>query len=295
MASNVANNLENHKNLNEQLQNDEVGYQKIEAILRAVTGIHMPINEKNKALMSSRLISILKDRGLKNYRDYARVLSHENPADIKELVEALTTNKTEFFREPRHFEIFVNELPRVLAENKAAGRRELRVWCAAASTGQEPYTIAMSLLENIPDISQWSIKFLASDIDTQVLQKCAKAVYTSREYDGLPKILQKKYFRQLDSSSNEIQAEDTLRDLITFAQFNLMSDPYPFEHKFDVIFCRNVLIYFDRPTATSVISRLSAALRPGGLLFIGHTETGIPKPDYMGTLDVAAYISKRTF
>ena len=92
-----------------------------------------------------------------------------------------------------------------------------------------------------------------------------------------------------------IKANSELRDMITFAPFNLMTDPYPFEHKFDVVFCRNVLIYFDQPTASAVVSRLSGALRPGGILFLGHTESGIPRPDYMGTLDVAAYVSKRSF
>jgi chemotaxis protein methyltransferase CheR len=295
MVANTASDLEKHKLLNEQLQNDDVGYLKVEAILRAETGIHMPPNDKNRALMASRLISTLKQRGLKSYREYAKLLALGNPADIKELVESLTTNKTEFYREAKHFDLLIRELPRLLTENKAAGRREFRIWCAAASTGQEPYTLAMTLCDNIPDIAQWNIKFLASDIDTQVLQKSAKGVYTEREYEGLPKTKIAKYFTRLPGNTGTIQANSDLRGMINFAQFNLMTDPYPFEHKFDVIFCRNVLIYFDRPTGSGVIERLSAALRPGGILFIGHTETGIPKPDFVDTLDVAAYISKRTF
>lgn len=184
MASNVESGLRIHNDLNKRLESDDVGYGKIEAILRAETGIKMPINDKNKALMASRLISVLKERGLANYREYARVLNDKNPDDIKELVECLTTNKTEFYREPKHFDLLIRELPRILEENKTAGRREIRIWCAAASTGQEPYTIAITLTESIANLAAWNIKFLASDIDTQVLEKASSGNYIPREYEG---------------------------------------------------------------------------------------------------------------
>jgi chemotaxis protein methyltransferase CheR len=296
MLSKMESGLNHHNELNARLENDEIGYGKVEAILRDETGIKMPMNDKNKALMASRLISVLKAHGLKNYREYAQVLKRGNPADLKELVECLTTNKTEFYREPKHFDLLIRELPRLLEENKAAGRRELRIWCAAASTGQEPYTIAITVTESIANLAAWNVKFLASDIDTQVLEKAATGNYIPREYDGLTAARKSRFFSPKGSAPNtSLQVNADLRKMITFAPFNLMTDPFPFEHPFDVIFCRNVLIYFERETSTAVVSRLSSALRPGGILFLGHTESGIPKPAYMGTLDVAAYISKRTF
>lgn len=287
--------LSSHNNLMESLQNDDVGYQKVASILLRLTGINMPVNDKNKALMAARLVSVLSARNLGTYSQYARVLEREEPDDLREFTENLTTNKTEFFRESRHFEIMTQELPRILSENAASGRRELRVWCAAASTGQEPYTIAMTLLESVPDIAQWSLKFLATDIDTQVLKKAASGIYTERELDGLSPEQLETYFQHANDGSASRRANVKLRGMISFAQFNLMTDPFPFEHRFDIVFCRNVLIYFDRDTSSSVIKRLAGAIRPGGILFLGHTETGIPKPDYLGQIAVAAYKCNRSF
>jgi chemotaxis protein methyltransferase CheR len=287
--------FQSHNELMHSLQNDEAGYLKIAAILLRHAGISMPSNEKNRSLMASRLIQVIKDRKLGGYSDYAKLLNKGNPSDIIELTECLTTNKTDFFREAKHFEILEDQLPRILSENLSQGRRQLRVWCAAASTGQEPYTIAITLQKSVPELNQWDLKFLASDIDTQVLKRAASGVYSKPEMAGLSNVQIETHFSRANDGSEYWKASSQLRDMISFAQFNLMTDPFPFQHRFDIIFCRNVLIYFDRETSAGVVKRLSSALRPGGLLFIGHTESGIPKPDYMEQIAVAAYINKRSF
>lgn len=272
------------------LAEDVRGFQLLAALLQHHAGIYMPHTEKNASLMASRLQSVLKRHSLQKYRELHTAIESGNRTLLVEVIEALTTNKTEFFRERQHIDFLANALPELLAENRDAGRRELRLWCAAASTGQEPYTLAMTLRENVDDLHLWNVKFLASDIDTKVLKKAANGIYNEHEMLGLSPELRSSYFRPVKVKDAAMsQALPELRDMIRFAEFNLMTDPYPFEHKFDVVFCRNVLIYFDRETQGIVVEKLVKSLRVGGLLFIGHTETGVPKPPNLDTLAVAVY------
>ena len=144
--------------------------------------------------------------------------------------------------------------------------------------------------ESIPNISQWNIKFLATDIDTKVLQKAANGIYSQAEMEGLSSMQRENFFKTIDKDGEKkFSVRPELKSMIRFAPFNLMTDPFPFEHKFDVIFCRNVLIYFDRKTTGEVVARLADALRPGGYLFIGHTETGAIRPPNLTSVAVAAY------
>lgn len=275
-----------HKTLIE----DTRGFQLIAELLKDRAGINLPWSDKNASLMASRLQSILKRQGFERYRELHGAIMNGDSNLLVATIEALTTNKTEFFRERQHIDFLAGNIDSILEENKAAGRREFRIWCAAASTGQEPYTLAMTLKETIENFNLWSIKFLATDIDTKVLKRAVAAGYTDQEAAGLSAELRQKYFdRTIIKDQKGFLAKAELRDMIRFAEFNLMTDPFPFEHKFDVVFCRNVLIYFDRPTQGAVVNRLVKSLRVGGLLFLGHTETGVPKPSNIEALAVAVY------
>ena len=276
--------------LNAKLQEDKPGFQRLAGILKDAAGIHMPVSDKNLSLMASRMMSVLKRRGMTKYRDFENLVRGGDQAALKEMVEALTTNKTDFFREAQHFDLMRQVLPEIMRRKEAEGSRELRVWCAAASTGQEPYTIAMTLLEAMDRPESWTIRFLATDIDTKVLAKAARGVYEEREMDGLSAVQRQAYFEPRMSNGDEVNLiNKNLRQMIQFAQFNLMTDPFPFKHPFDLVFCRNVLIYFDRETATGVVQRLGNSLGVGGYLFIGHTESGVPKASNMESVAVAAY------
>ena len=143
---------------------------------------------------------------------------------------------------------------------------------------------------HVVHVYKWNIKFLATDIDTKVLQKAANGIYSQAEMEGLSSMQRENFFKTIDKDGEKkFSVRPELKSMIRFAPFNLMTDPFPFEHKFDVIFCRNVLIYFDRKTTGEVVARLADALRPGGYLFIGHTETGAIRPPNLTSVAVAAY------
>jgi chemotaxis protein methyltransferase CheR len=274
----------------ESLAKDVKGFHLLTILLKEISGINLPETDKNIALVASRIYKVLKKNNLASYKALHHAIKAGNEALKVSFVEALTTNKTEFFRESAHFDLLKKFLPQILDENLDAGRRELRVWCAAASTGQETYTLAMTLRESIADLTQWNVRFLASDIDTQCLAKCQTAIYTKSEMADVSRDQISRYFSVSTKDGKETYAvRNELKNMIKFSKINLMEHPFPFQHKFDVVFCRNVLIYFDRETQGQVVNELVKSLRVGGLLFIGHTESGVPKPVNVETVAVAVY------
>ena len=274
----------------ESLAKDLKGFHLLTILLKEISGINLTETDKNIALVASRIYKVLKKNNLASYKALHHAIKAGNDALKVSFVEALTTNKTEFFRENAHFDLLKKLLPQVLEENLDAGRRELRVWCAAASTGQETYTLAMTLRESIADLTQWNVRFLASDIDTQCLTKCQTAIYTKSEMADVSRDQISRYFSVSTKDGKETYAvRNELKNMIKFSKINLMEHPFPFQHKFDVVFCRNVLIYFDRETQGQVVNELVKSLRVGGLLFIGHTESGVPKPVNVETVAVAVY------
>ncbi len=278
------------KSLFDCLQADVAGFRLLSKELKDRTGINLPENSKNLSLMASRLHSRIADMGLETYQEYLELLRDEDPELLREFVQALTTNTTHFFRESRHFDFLREALPGMLRLKKPGS--DLRVWCAASSTGQEPYTIGMTLLEALGPQSGWNLRFLATDIDDSVLRTAIEAVYTEKEIGGLNPMLRQKYFESTGGSTGrEFRIKPTLRNLIRYANLNLMNE-YPFQHKFDIIFCRNVLIYFDRETVDRVIEKLADALAPGGLLFIGHSETGALRCASLEPVSTAVYRKK---
>lgn len=276
----------------EKLQKDERGFQLLSSLLKTTTGINLPLNDKNSALMAARLAPLLREHGLNGYSELHALLQRD-PRLMGVFINCLTTNTTHFFREGAHFEALTKLLPAYLEQKaKARGPRELRVWCAASSTGQEPYTILMTLLEARPDlVDSGMLKFISTDIDVDVLKRAAGGTYTEQETQGIPKALLSKYLKPIKTSSGETRYrfEPKLLNAIRFAQLNLMSDPYPFQHKFDIIFCRNVLIYFEHDTASAVVDRMARSLAPGGYMFLGHSESGTMRNPQLTQISHALY------
>lgn len=258
------------------LQSDQAGFARISALAGKLAGIHLPATSKNLTLVATRLSYMIRELELATYSDLARLLE-KTPERHQEFISALTTNTTQFFREPSHFDILKQNLPTLIqSPHRAVG--EFRIWCAASSTGQEVWTLLMTLLES-PATTGLTIKFLASDIDTDCLEKAWKAIYPADQCRGIPPNLLEKYF---DSAAgpNHAGVQTTyyrvkreFRSRVQFARINLV-EVFPFEKRFDVVFCRNVMIYFDRTTIDKISEKMAQALRPDGLLFLGLSEAG---------------------
>lgn len=274
----------------ETLIRDSEGFLLLAKLLKEMVGIDLPLTPKNMSLMASRLRKILVELGIENYGAYRDYLVSGGDAAKRRFISAMTTNTTQFFREKDHFDELTRRLPSLVDAKRRANSSEIRVWCAAASTGQEPYTILMTVLEALGEGSSLNLKFLATDIDLEVLQRAADGIYSEAEIEGVPPNLLSKYFEPCVSGRGRgWRVREVYRRMIRFAQFNLVQEPYPFQHRFDVVFCRNVLIYFDNGTAAGVVDRLARQLSPDGLLFVGHSECGLTRSSQLKTLAPAAY------
>ena len=258
-------------------------FSKFAGYMYELAGVDLPLTMKNHALVRNRIVKLLRRHQLSSYEDYWDLLTKAPRQElISEYISALTTNMTSFYREPSHFEFLKDLLPQLKAS-------EIRIWCAAASTGQEPYTIAMTVKEALGE-KFVQAKILATDIDLQVLKKASIGNYEEREMQGLPPAQRQKYFMKMKKDGDEFwRAKDDLHSLIRFAPFNLMAPKYEFQHKFNVIFCRNVLIYFDEATTKRVIANLTSCLASGGYLILGHSESGNVKHASLKPLSRAVY------
>lgn len=277
------------------LQQDDVGFRAVAKQLKELCGISLDGNSKNNSLVASRLSLILRQKNIPNYQEYLKYLKGHGLDAQKEFVSALTTNTTQFFRESTHFTHLCSYLPTIMQKKSKQGESELRVWCAAASTGQEPYSILINLLETLPQLNQWSLKFLATDIDHKVLSKAATASYTEDEIESLPALFRVKYFDLIKSAEKKIyRIKNEYAKLIHFAEFNLLSEPYPFQYKFDVVFCRNVLIYFERQESENVVSKILGTMNEGGVLYLGHSEGGLMQSKIGESFGPATYLRSAT-
>lgn len=216
------------------------------------------------AMVYSRLSRRLRDTGHTSFSEYLTWLEHTDGAEWQEFVNALTTNLTSFFREQHHFEIFSDLL-------KQRPNGPWSVWCNAASTGEEPYSIVMTAFESLSNPS--SFRLSASDIDSKVLASASNGVYRA---DGLKGVaqgrLQKFFLRGKNGNSGMVRVRPELRAAIDFLSVNLIRDDWPFREPFDAVFCRNVMIYFDAPTQRRVLERIHRVMKPGSMLFVGHAE-----------------------
>ena len=234
-------------------------------------GIRLPMGKQT--MLEGRLRRRLRATGapsLDSYCQYVfagRNLEEEGPY----LINAVTTNKTDFFREPKHFDYLCDTL---LPDLAAQGARNLHIWSAACSTGAEPYTLAMLLDDFISRHRGMAYDILATDLDTEVIETARRGIYHSDMIAPVPADLRRKYVMfARHPQRNEVRIVPKLRAAVSFARMNLMDSRYPVGAEMDIIFCRNVLIYFDRPTQERVVARLADCLAPGGHLFLGHSET----------------------
>jgi chemotaxis protein methyltransferase CheR len=249
-------------------------------IVHERSGINL--GELKYELLRSRMNKRLRALKIGSYREYHEVLQKDKSGlEIERLVDVVTTNKTEFFREARHYDHLVKILLPAF-EASPAGRQgqPLRVWSAACSSGEEPYSIAMVLHEALQ--GRRAFKILATDISSRMLTKAMRGDYSAERVQGVPLSLRERYFDKVSRDGERAyQASVALRDVVQFSRFNL-NDPslFAFKSRFDAIFCRNVMIYFDRPTQEAVVGRLSAQLAPGGALYTGFSESliGIRHP-----------------
>jgi chemotaxis protein methyltransferase CheR len=225
-------------------------------------------------LVRSRLTRRLQELGLATFADYhARLLADSTGAELMRFINAMTTNKTEFFREPHHFDYLRSTWLPSRGPCRRASDRHLRLWSAGCSTGEEPYSLAITLLGALNDAADWDIRILASDIDTEVLDRAAEGIYPMEHVGPVPRPLLPRYFlRGTGPRSGLVRVKPAARSLVAFRRINFLDEPWPIRTRFDVIFCRNVLIYFDRATQQRVLTRLVLQLKDDGLLFLGHAE-----------------------
>ncbi len=237
-------------------------------------GIKMP--QTKKTMLESRLQKRLRSIGLGSFDEYSSYLfSPDGIAnEMIHMIDVVTTNKTDFFREPLHFEYLVEyALPNLLNTSGAGQRRPLMVWSAACSSGEEAYTLAMLLNEFSERAANFRFKVLATDISTRVLEKARLAIYDAERVEPISNQFVRKYLMRSKSEDGRFRIVPELRKQVSFRRLNFMDGDFGFREQMDIIFCRNVLIYFDRKTQAEVVLRLCEHLTPGGYFFTGHSET----------------------
>jgi chemotaxis protein methyltransferase CheR len=234
------------------------------AYLRA--GIALSQNKHD--LVYSRVSRRLRALGMSSFREYREALNAGDDTELERFINAISTNHTKFFREDHHLFHFKDNIAAPFARGQG-GRRRLRVWSAGCSSGEEPYSIAVILRHEISDIAQHDVRILATDIDTDILQKASCGDYQVTALEEIPDRY-RKFLSQ--SGEDRVVVDEKVRSLITFRRLNLI-ESWPVKGPFDAIFCRNVMIYFDQRTKTKLIERFTSLIRPGGWLYIGHSES----------------------
>ena len=250
-------------------------FARFSAFVQTELGIKMPAAKKT--MLQSRLLKRLRAVGKQTYEEYYDYVfgSQGMTRELVNLIDVITTNKTDFFREPKHFDYLVQTaLPQLIRICGTGIRRKVRVWSAGCSTGEEPYTLAMVLSEFAAACRGFQFSILATDISTRVLETAKIAIYEHEKAEPIPMLLRKQYLMQSkDKTKGTVRIVPELRSIVRFQRLNFMDDDFGMPKPVDIIFCRNVLIYFDRPTQEKVLNRLCRYLNPGGFMFMGHSET----------------------
>jgi chemotaxis protein methyltransferase CheR len=240
-------------------------FERVRELIYARAGISLHAGKQ--AMVYSRLSRRLRETGMGSFAQYLQWLQNttgtQAEQEWQEFVNCLTTNLTSFFREEHHFHA-------LLADLKARAGQNLRIWCCAASTGEEPYTIAMTCVEALG--AHAPVKIMASDIDTKVLATASRGVYSAEARGLSPERLRAHFLRGKGDNSGSIRIKPELARLIEFKPHNLMDTRWSLGEPFDIVFCRNVMIYFDAPTQRRVLERIHAVMKPKSLLFVGHSE-----------------------
>ncbi|MGB4065145.1 MAG: CheR family methyltransferase [Azonexus sp.] len=246
-------------------------FERVRKLIYQHAGISLsPVKQD---MVYSRLARRLRATGMRSFAEYLDGLERNGGDEWERFVNSLTTNLTSFFREPHHFPIFADHI------RKIGAKRPIRVWCSAASTGEEPYSIAITVAETFgANVSHISI--IASDLDTNVLATAAKGVYPVERVEKLsPERLRKFFLRGTGSQEGFVSVRPELKQMVSFQRINLLDASYAVKGPLDVIFCRNVMIYFDKPTQYKILSRFAPIMQPDGLMFAGHSESFLHAAD----------------
>ena len=239
-------------------------FERIRALIYSCAGISLAPGKRD--MVYSRLARRLRARELENFADYLGLLEGGDPQELEAFINALTTNMTSFFREPHHFRILAERLAQI------PGNRPVSIWTCASSTGEEPYSIAMTAADAL--VGAPPARILATDIDTNVLATARLGVYPIEQLQKLPAGLLKRHFLRGEGRNQGFaRVREELRRQVSFKKLNLLDESWPMRRRFDVIFCRNVMIYFDKVTQQSILKKLAGCLQPDGLLFVGHSES----------------------
>lgn len=246
---------------------DDRQFQRIAKIMGQHAGI--VLSENKKHLVYGRLVKRLRILGLSGFEEYLELISASGSEEFEHFVNALTTNLTSFFREPKHFDFLEQSLVPMLIKSKS--EPVIRIWSAGCSTGEEPYSIAMSVSEVLP--ADWSLKILATDLDSTVVAHANSGIYAAERVSGVSRERLGRWFlKGRGENAGKVRVKPELARNITFKTLNLLHN-WPFSQSFDLIFCRNVVIYFDKATQATLFGRFADVLAPMGHLFVGHSET----------------------
>lgn len=245
-------------------------FDRIKTMLQDTTGIALA--ETKKDLVQGRLMRRLRALGLESFAEYIELVADPNAVDEqREMVNALTTNLTSFFRESHHFDYLGGTILPELARTPGSQQRRIRIWSAGCSSGEEPYSIAMTVCAKMPNLPSWDVRILATDIDTNMVATGERGCYDVSKIQSIPESYKKRFLTRPDRG-NMVRIAENTRELIAFRQLNLLGS-WPMQGPFDVIFCRNVIIYFDKPTQRTLFDRFANILAPRGWLIVGHSET----------------------
>lgn len=243
-------------------------FKRVKSMVYDFAGIDL--NESKKNLVYNRLAKRIRFLQMSRFSEYLDYVEEVGEEEFVNLINAITTNLTFFFRENHHFEYLANQvIPHLLAKNKTS--KKIRIWSAGCSTGEEPYSLAIVLKEAVP--AGWDARVLATDLDTTVVETAQRGVYNVERLKGVSEARKKRWFlKGTGERSGFVKVKPELQQIIDFGQINLMNE-WPIRDKIDVIFCRNVVIYFDKPTQSKLFNRYADLLQDEGHLFIGHSES----------------------
>jgi chemotaxis protein methyltransferase CheR len=239
-------------------------------MVRQLAGINLHLGKRE--LVRARLAKRLRTLGMERFDQYLEYVAGDDGNEVAAMLDALSTNLTYFFREPRHFDVLKETVvPEMLASHR--DDRRLRIWCAGCSSGEEPYSIAIVLKEAIPDLARWDVGILATDLSTQMLRAAREGIYTRQRLgETSAKRILENFERPQGRGNDSYRITGPAKDMVQFARLNFM-DPWPMRGPLDAIFCRNVMIYFDKETQHQLIDRFWNILAPRGVLFVGHSES----------------------